>query len=218
MPAKKPTKNEAEIAKLLAEADNAKAEARYNQLLVEKLEHEKSLRDAAEYTHRIYTFDAEVTGRSVQDCMSTLGLWRRQDPSRPIKVIFNSPGGSVFDGLALYDYIVGMRQDGTRVDTEGIGMVASMGGILLQAGEKRTLSPSAWFMIHEVSSFKFGSEKISQEEEQLKFKKRLQARCLDILASRSEFTSDEIKQKAHKTDWWMDSEEARKAGFCDEVK
>lgn len=212
-------KIEAETQALHATAGMRDAERRYNELLIAKLEHEKSLRDAAEYSHRIYTFDADVEPRTVQDCMSTLGLWRRQDATRPVKVIFNSPGGAVFDGLALYDYIVGMRQDGTPVDTEGIGLVASMGGVLLQAGEKRTLAPSAWFMVHEISSAKFMSvQKLSDQEEELKFKKRLQGRVLDILADRSKLTVDEITTRAWKTDWWMDAEEAVKFGFCDEVR
>lgn len=213
------TKAQAEIQMLLAKAGQARAEERYSNLASEKLEYDKGLREAAEYTNRIFTFDQEVKPRTVQEAIGTIGLWARQDPTRPIKIIFNSPGGSVFHGFALYDYILSLRRSGVQIDTEGIGLVASITAVLLQAGEKRILSPRAWFMIHELSSVKMLSiEKVSEEEDSLEFKKRLQSSIVDVLAERSKLDATEIKKRAFKTDWWLNADEALEAGFVDEVR
>lgn len=209
-------KTKAEIEALKAEAGYYRLKSRREQLIVDELELEAQMRDSSPYHNRIYTFDGVVNGNTVQHCIGKLGMWRRQDPSKPIQVVFNSPGGSVFDGLALYDYIVQSRQAGTRVDTVALGMVASMGGILLQAGESRTMSPHSYLMIHEVSSGAFGNT--SEMEDEVKFMKRLQDRCLGILADRSTMSKSAISRKWKRTDWWLDADEARELGFCDEVK
>lgn len=152
----------------------------------------------------------------MQECIEDLGTWRRQDPKQPIKIIFNSPGGSVFEGLALYDYIQETRESGTRVDTMALGMAASMGGVLLQAGETRTMSRHSYLLIHEVSAGAMGN--VSELEDELKFTKRLQDRLLSILSERASMTKQQIARKWKKTDWWLDAQEALALGFCDEVK
>jgi ATP-dependent protease ClpP protease subunit len=60
-----------------------------------------------------------------------------QDSARPITITINSPGGSVMDGLALYDKILRLRRKGTPIETRATGLVASMATILLQAGDVR---------------------------------------------------------------------------------
>jgi hypothetical protein len=64
---------------------------------------------------RVYTFYSAVEAESVQQCMAELGQWSRRDPGAPITVIFNSPGGSVLDGLALFDYLRRLRAAGHEV-------------------------------------------------------------------------------------------------------
>lgn len=163
---------------------------------------------------RRYNFLGGVEERSVDAAIKTLDEWARISKER-ITVIFNSPGGSVFNGLALYDAIQAIKAEGVPVTTVVRGMAASMAGILLQAGDERIIGENAYILIHEVSSVHIGNA--SELDDQLKLTKRLQARCLDILAKRSTFTTSQIERKWKKTDWWLDATESCEFGFADKV-
>ena len=165
--------------------------------------------------NRVYRFTGLVTEDSIARCVKALDLWTRRDPNKPITIVFNSPGGDVFDGLALYDVIKELRESGHHVTTVARGMAASMGGVLLQAGNERIIGKNAWMMIHEVSGMSYG--KTSEVEEQNKFAKRVQDRLLDILAERSTLTKKKIGRNWKKTDWWLDADEVVKLGFADKV-
>lgn len=200
--------NEARVVLAKAEAQKAKLEA--YELEVAKRKHL-----ASNDEFRIYPFNGTVSQGSADACISYLGQWFREDPKKSIKIVFNSPGGGVIPGLALFDFITTLRDQGTKIDTESIGWAASMGGILLQAGETRSLGKHAYMLIHEVSAGAIGS--VSEMEDELKFTKRLQSRILDILADRSTMSKSQIRRKWKKTDWWLDATEALKYGFIDEI-
>src|SRR4051812_9725067 len=89
---------EATLRKTLAEAEAAEYEAAEKRR--EHRDHEASANQA-----RVYPFVGVVSHSSVQSCIAPLGAWSRRDPKSDITIAFNSPGGDVFDGLALYDYI-----------------------------------------------------------------------------------------------------------------
>lgn len=166
--------------------------------------------------HRIYNFFGAVDDTSVRSCMYDLGLWTRRDPGEDITIVFNSPGGNVFEGLALFDYIKELQSRGTTFTTVAAGMAASMGGILLQAGDHRLMHPNAFMLIHEVSSMSWGTS--SEMKDEVKLMDRLQDRTLNILAERSTLTKRQIKNKWERKDWWLDAQEALKLGFVDEVR
>lgn len=165
---------------------------------------------------RIMDFNGAVSGSSAAAARQKLADWHRRDPGEPIEIIFNSPGGSVIDGLALYDYILELRRRGTRITTITMGMAASMGGILLQAGDLRVASANSVILIHEVSSGAGG--KVSEIEDQLKFMEVLQDKCLNILADRSTLSVLQIRKRWIKKDWWLTADEALKLGFVDEIR
>lgn len=165
---------------------------------------------------RVLSFYGAVTSSSASAAIQKLSDWHRRDPGLPIEIIFNSPGGSVIDGLALFDYILDLRSRGTHITTITMGMAASMGGVLLQSGDHRIASKHSVLLIHEVSSGAGG--KVSEIEDQLKFMELLQAKCLDILAERSTMSTRQIATKWKKTDWWLPADEALKLGFVDEVR
>jgi len=205
-----------------AQTEKAKAEtaaasnlAARIKLEAEEIEHERTMRDASEWEHRIYYFEGTVNEATVQECIRIVGLWVRRDPVAPIQINFNTPGGGVFEGLALYDFIKEIRAAGTPVNTKALGAVWSMGGILLQAGEVRKMSPHSYLMIHEVSSGSAG--RTADLAESLKLVERIQDRGIAILAERSTMTEKEIKRKWKKSDWWLDANQALELGFCDEV-
>lgn len=100
---------------------------------------------------RIIRLDGQVDGGMAavfQAAVMLLTSDNNPKKDQPIQVIINSPGGSVFDGLAMYDL---MRSVDVEIQTVVSGMAASMGSILLCAGDKRAATPSAQVMIHQPS-------------------------------------------------------------------
>lgn len=164
---------------------------------------------------RTLVFVGVVDEASVLQAGERLRVMSRRFPKQPITLIFNSPGGQVIHGLALYDQILELRKAGHHVTTIARGQVASMGGILLQAGSERVIGKHAHMLIHEVS---FGAQgKMAEMEDRIGFSKKLQDRLVDILAERSHLSKAEIKERWHKTDWWLGSRQAVQLGFADRV-
>lgn len=211
----------AEAAKLNAEAEAARHTARARQyeadeaqMDLDKKRRERALSDASNLEHRVYDFTDSVSRSSAETTIQVLSRWRRLSKD-PITIRLSSPGGSVLDGLALFDYIQTLRADGIHVTTATLGMAASMACILLQAGDKRVMGDNAYILIHEVSSGSIG--KVSEMEDETKFAKRLNQRLYDILARRSKVKRRTIESRAKRRDWWLDPDEALKLGLCDEV-
>ena len=209
--------------KLAAEIENLKSDTAKNNaersLILENYEwtrrrHEEEL--AASDEHGLFELWGPVTDTSVGGVVRVLGDYSRKCPAAPIHIAFNSPGGSVFAGLALYDYIRSLQSVGHKITTNTIGYAASMGGILLQAGDERVAGRNAYMLIHEVSTVGYG--KLSEIADEVKFSNRLQDRCCAILASRSTLSVDEIKKRWHKTDWWLDADEMLEFGFVDRIQ
>lgn len=102
-----------------------------------------------------------------------------EDPSKDIKFYINSPGGSVYDGLAIYDTMAHLKCD---VSTIGVGMQASMGAFLLSSGTKgkRFLLPHSTVMIHQPSAGTRG--KVTDMEIDLREGIRLKKLLNEILA------------------------------------
>jgi ATP-dependent Clp endopeptidase proteolytic subunit ClpP len=213
----------AEAAKFKAEARQFNAEAAWKEQEYEngKLDLERNLdvrrRELTnDYYLRIYPFTSSVDSNTVKGCINQLNVWHRLEPTAPAEIIFTSPGGSVVDGLALYDHILYLRDAGMPINTVAIGMAASMAGILLQAGEKRILGRESWLMIHEVS---FGTHgKIGEIEDTTAWVKAVQRRVLNIFSARSKMSVRQLDTKWKRKDWWIDSDEALRLGLIDEVR
>jgi ATP-dependent Clp protease protease subunit len=135
------------------------------------------------------------------------------DPKKDIKLYINSPGGSVYDGLAIYDTIQFISPD---VQTIGIGLQASMGAFLLSSGTKgkRFALPNSRIMIHQPSSGTQG--KISDQEITLREGLFLKQRLNEILAKNTGQKLAKIEKDADR-DFWMSSEEAKAYGLIDEI-
>ena len=135
------------------------------------------------------------------------------DPDKDIKLYINSPGGSVYDGLAIYDTIQYIKPD---VQTIGIGLQASMGAFLLSSGTKgkRVALPSSRIMIHQPSSGTQG--KITDQEITLREGIYLKKMLNEILAKNTGQKLSKIEKDVDR-DFWMSAEEAQKYGIIDEV-
>jgi len=135
------------------------------------------------------------------------------NPKKDIKLYINSPGGSVYDGLAIYDTIQYITPD---VQTIGIGLQASMGAFLLSSGAKgkRFALPNSRIMIHQPSSGTQG--KVTDQEITLRESLFLKQRLNDILAENTGQKREKIEKDSDR-DFWMSAEEAKAYGLIDEV-
>lgn len=146
-----------------------------------------------------------------------LSSWHVRWPGCPITVLFNSPGGSVLDGLALFDYLRLLRSKEHRVTTVALGYAASMAGILLQAGDVRVMAKDSWLLIHEVAFSASG--KLGEVEDSYEFGKRLKEQAADIFIERSKglLTREELEKGWNRKDWWLSPTDALTRGLIDEI-
>jgi len=206
--------HKADTRERVAEAKQAEIDLRK----AERKEQDELARDDYNY---VYVFDDAVTDSSVKKCINQLNLWTRQKDKCEIEIQINSPGGAVIDGFALIDFIHDLRGKGHKIDTIALGYAASMGGVLLQCGEKRSMGYNAFLLIHEAQFGAVGS--FGKVEDQVKFAKILQERILDLFARRAQTVNPRttkafIRRKWERKDWWMNADEALKLGFIDEVR
>ena len=135
------------------------------------------------------------------------------DPEQDIKLYINSPGGSVYDGLAIYDTMQYIKPD---VQPIGIGLQASMGAFLLSSGAKgkRVALPNSRIMIHQPSSGTQG--KVTDQEITLRESIYLKKRLNEILAKNTGQTVRKVEKDAER-DYWMSATEAKQYGLIDQV-
>ena len=209
--------------KLLAEIDGIKADHRKNDAITreyslrnETLEREVNVIRSSQTESRIYTFWGHVNESTVSQSIYDLDCWSRQAPKSDITLLFNSPGGNVIDGFALYDFIQHLKGLGHTITIKVYGQAASMGGVLLQAGDIRVMGANSLLMIHEIS-FSMLGVKLTQAEDQTAFAKRLWLRLVDILAERSTDSKQSILKKTLYKEWWLNADEALKHGFIDRI-
>jgi ATP-dependent Clp protease protease subunit len=136
-----------------------------------------------------------------------------EDPNKDIALYINSPGGSVYDGLAVYDTMQFIKPD---VATYGIGLQASMGAFLLSSGAKgkRHVLPSSRVMIHQPSSGTQG--KVTDQEITLREAMRLKDMLNEVLAKNTGQKLAKIKADVER-DFWMSATEAVDYGIADKV-
>ncbi len=162
---------------------------------------------------RVIFMGDEVNSATANLVVAQLLHLAYEDPKKDIKLYINSPGGSVYDGLAIIDTMNYIEPD---VQTIGIGLQASMGAMLLSAGakDKRYALPNSRIMIHQPSSGTQG--KITDQEIALKEGIYLKQQLAEMLAKN---TGKDVKQviKDMDRDNWMSAEEAQKYGLIDEV-
>lgn len=135
------------------------------------------------------------------------------DAKKDIQLYVNSPGGSVYAGLGIYDTMQYVSPDIATICT---GLAASMAAVLLAGGEKgkRSALPHARIMIHQPMSGMQGQA--SDMEISLKQTLSVKKDLYDILARHSGQKYEQIEKDSDR-DFWMKPEEAKKYGLLDEV-
>ena len=162
---------------------------------------------------RVIFLGDEVNSQTANIVVAQLLHLAYQNPDEDIKLYINSPGGSVYDGLAIYDTMNFIKPD---VQTIGIGLQASMGAFLLSAGAKgkRAVLANSRVMIHQPSSGTQG--KVTDQEISLKEAIDLKKKLNEILAKNTGQKLAKIEKDVDR-DFWMSAEESVKYGIIDDV-
>lgn len=162
---------------------------------------------------RIIFIGSEISDQVANAVIAQLLFLEKEDSTKDIDVYINSPGGTVVDGLAIYDT---MQLIKPQVSTICVGLAASMGAILLAGGapSKRYALPNAKVLIHQPwGGFRGQASDVEiHAKEMVATKKRL----VEILSSH---TGQSLKQIEKDTDrdFFMGPEEARKYGLIDQI-
>jgi ATP-dependent Clp protease protease subunit len=162
---------------------------------------------------RILFLGTVVDQTSANLICAQLLLLEAEDHDRDISLYINSPGGSVTDGLAIYDTMRYVRCD---VSTICLGLAASMGQFLLCAGEpgKRYALPHSRILMHQPSGQMQGqAADIAIQAEQIVYLKRMMA---ERIAEHTGQTVERIEADFDR-DRWFTADEARDYGFIDQV-
>ena len=145
--------------------------------------------------------------------MGQLLFLESTNPKRDIQIYVNSPGGSVYAGLAIYDTMQYISSDVATICT---GMAASMGAVLMSAGEagKRTALPHSRIMIHQP----LGGAQGQASDIEITYKEisKLKKELYDILSKHSGQPYDKIEADSDR-DYLMTAQEAKDYGMIDEV-
>jgi ATP-dependent Clp protease, protease subunit len=162
---------------------------------------------------RIIFLGSEVTDAVANRICAQLLLLSAEDPERDINLWINSPGGSVYSGMAIYDTMQFIDND---VQTVAMGMAASMGQFLLCAGAdgKRFALPHARIMMHQPSGGMGGTAAdIAIQAEQMLYTKRMFQERISFHTGQSQ---EQIEQDFDR-DRWFTAQEAMDYGFIDKV-
>jgi ATP-dependent Clp protease, protease subunit len=162
---------------------------------------------------RIVFLGSEVTDETANRICAQLLLLAAEDPQRDISLWINSPGGSVFAGMAIYDTMQYIDND---VSTVAMGMAASMGQLLLCAGAKgkRYALPHARIVMHQPSGGLGGTAAdMAIQAEQMVYTKRM---VQEMIARHTGQAPEQIYTDFDR-DRWFTAAEARDYGFIDEV-
>ena len=162
---------------------------------------------------RIVILSEEVNHVTASLITAQLLFLEAEDPDKDIQFYINSPGGSVTDGMMIYDTMQHIKPD---VQTICMGMAASMGAVLLTAGAKgkRFVLPNAEVMIHQPLGGAQGqATDILIAADHIK---RTKNKLNKILADATGQSLETIEKDVERDDW-MTAEEALKYGLVDHI-
>lgn len=146
-----------------------------------------------------------IRGTTAKDFISAVQPFK----DREITLRINSPGGSVWDGLAIYNYLRGLNVT-TRVD----GIAASMASVVALAGKRVEIASNGFFMVHNPSGVAIGDAK--DIESYLDMMTKMESTLAGIYQRETGASADQVKEWL-KSDTWFTADEAKSAGLVDAV-
>lgn len=165
---------------------------------------------------RRIVFNEDVDYNIVESVMLPLMEMDNDGSGKPITLILNTNGGSLFDGMPLCDMIDNLKTPTTILVT---GHAYSMGGYFLMAGYSNPNVTKKCFkhstaLLHGGSSYMEGTS--STVKDTFKFTERFEERLRDYTLSHSKITPEEY-ERMERYEWYMDSDDMLKYGLVDEV-
>lgn len=162
---------------------------------------------------RIVYLGDEVNDQTANIIIAQFLFLQKENPDADINFYINSPGGSVYAGMAIYDV---MQFVSCPVSTICVGMAASMGAVLLSAGAegKRHILPNSRVMIHQVSSgFRGTTADINIQAKETNF---LMDKIMEIMSHHTGQDVDTLRVDCDR-DRWMSADEAKEYGIVDSI-
>lgn len=162
---------------------------------------------------RIIFLGTDVNDQVANIVTAQLLFLESVDSAKDIQIYINSPGGSVYAGLGIYDTMQFIKPDVATICT---GIAASMGAVLLCAGTegKRSALPHSRVMIHQPSG---GAQGVASDMEiNLKEMLKLKNELYEIIAKHSKQPFAKVYKDSER-DYWMIAREAKEYGMIDEV-
>lgn len=162
---------------------------------------------------RIVMLGTTVEQTTANLIVAQLLFLQAEDAKKDIYFYINSPGGSVYDALAIYDTMQYISND---IQTVGIGMQASAAAFLLSSGTKgkRFLLPNSTVMIHQPSSGTRG--KVTDQEIDLRESLRIKRLLEEIMAKNTSQKPERIHEDMER-DKWLTAKEAKEYGLVDAI-
>ncbi len=172
---------------------------------------------------RIFIISSQINQKSVSEIIESIFEINHEDDHKreqyknykrePVKLLLNTYGGSVYDGLGL---IGAIEQSTTPVHITCLGSAMSMGLFILVSGHKRFIHKYSTVMYHQISNFvydKLEGIKLDLEESQ-----RLEKVCEEILLRHTFITKEQLDDfKERKAEWFIPADEAFKLGIVDKI-
>lgn len=228
---------EVRLAKVLAEASRANAEAEFYraqtrgqdidnhtaqalatsaQIALARETLKERWDAASNGRNRSYHFTDQVTSDTVEAAVDVFNRWDRLDgrDEKAYRLVICSGGGSVISGMKLYSTLKALATK-RPIITVASGICASMATVIHQAGSTRLIEPGCSYMIHDVSGEMFGS--ISSMQDTMKWLKQLNSQLHVFLAEKSNLTSDQIASLAERQDSWFMPAQVVEMGLADAV-
>jgi ATP-dependent Clp endopeptidase proteolytic subunit ClpP len=150
---------------------------------------------------------------AAQMCIGEI-VCKADDAIDGIEIEINTPGGSVFEGQRIYNALREMSARGVEITATVNGLAASMGSVILMAGDKRRMTAGSRVMIHEASTIAAGDARALKQQADLL--ESISAEIAGIYAERTGMDEDEIR-KMMMAETWMTADEAKANGFVDVV-
>ena len=154
----------------------------------------------------------EINGESAVSLILQLHHLEHEDPTAPITMFINSPGGSVTNGLAILDTMHAMK---APITTICVGEAASMGALLFVSGQERLMLPNACLMIHDPLTLGISGSALDVERKTKKLMKTRET-IAKILSEATGHTQEEILAVTA-TDRYFDAKEALEFGLADRI-
>lgn len=166
--------------------------------------------------NRKLIINQEVNADIVETAILPLLDWDNDDTGKPIEILLNSVGGSVFDGLVLCNVIESLK---TKTTITVLGYAYSMAGIVLISGFSnpnvhRKCYKFSTALIHAGSTYLEGST--SSVKDKFKFHEKMDEKIKEFILTHSKITTEEY-EKLERYEWYMTSDDMLRFGLVDEV-